>query len=108
MMHDTQDITDDNRTKERAELADRPNMPTDQSEEAYQSLKEELIGHYRKELAYIYTHHDTPPIEYYTPIKAVIARLIVQLNGRKLHDVLAACWKEAWLREPVCHPNDFL
>ena len=79
----------------------------DQPEEAYKSLKEELVEHYRKELAFIYTYHDTPPIEYYTPVKEIVARLILHLDGRKLHDVLAECWKEAWWREPVCHPNDF-
>ncbi|HVB24369.1 MAG TPA: hypothetical protein VNG51_20695 [Ktedonobacteraceae bacterium] len=41
------------------------------------------------------------------PIKEVVTRLILRLDGRKLHDVLAECWQEAWLREPVCHPNDF-
>ena len=80
---------------------------TEQSEEVYKSLKEDLIGHYRKELAYIYTYHGRPPIEYYIPIKEVVTQLILHLNGRKLHNVLAECWKEAWLREPVCHPNDF-
>lgn len=83
------------------------NIPTDQLEAEYKSLKEELIGHYRKELAYIYTYHDRPPIEYYIPIKEVVTRLILCLDGRKLHNVLAECWQEAWLREPVCHPNDF-
>ncbi|HVB22107.1 MAG TPA: hypothetical protein VNG51_09205 [Ktedonobacteraceae bacterium] len=63
----------------------------EQSEEADKSLKEELIRHYRKELAFIYTYHDRPPIEYYTPIKEVVTQLIPHLNGRKLHDVLAAC-----------------
>lgn len=75
------------------------------SEEEYESLKEELIGYYRRELAYIYTYHDIPPIEYYTPIKDVVTRLILCLDGRKLHDVLARCWKEAWYREPLCHPG---
>ena len=79
----------------------------EQPEEVYKSLKEELIEHYRKELAFIYTYHDRPPIEYYIPVKVVVAQLILHLNGRKLHDVLAECWREAWRREPVCHPNDF-
>ncbi len=51
-------------------------------EEEYESLKEELIGHYRKELAYIYTYHDRPPVEYYTPVKAIIPRLILHLGER--------------------------
>ncbi len=75
------------------------------NKEEYELLKEELIGHYRRELAYIYTYHDTPPIEYYAPLKDVVTRLILHMDGRKLHDVLAACWKEAWYREPVCHPG---
>ena len=75
-------------------------------EEEYESLKEELIGHYRKELAYIYTYHNGPPIEYYTPVKAIIPRLILRLGNRKLNEVLAECWKIAWYREPVCHPNE--
>jgi hypothetical protein len=74
-------------------------------EEEYELLREELIGYYRRELAYIYTYHDTPPIEFYEPIKNVVTRLILFLNGRKLHDVLAACWKEAWYKEPLCHPG---
>ncbi len=75
------------------------------NEAEYELLREELIGHYRRELAYIYVHHDIPPIEYYMPIKDVVTRLIFYLDGRKLHDVLAACWKEAWYREPFCHPG---
>ena len=70
------------------------------------SLKEELIGHYCKELAYIYTYHNRPPVEYYTPVKAIIPRLILHLGERKLNEVLAACWREARYREPACHPNE--
>jgi hypothetical protein len=73
--------------------------------EEYESLRKELIGHYRKELAYIYTYHDRAPIEYYMPVKDVVARLILHLNGRELHKVLSECWKEAWYKEPVCHPG---
>ena len=75
------------------------------NEEEYESLKEELIGHYRQELAYIYTYHDRPPVEYYAPVKDVVARLICCLNGRELNKVLAECWKKAWYREPVCNPD---
>ncbi|MHB8596172.1 MAG: hypothetical protein ACYDER_05100 [Ktedonobacteraceae bacterium] len=76
------------------------------NEEEYKSLREELIGHYRKELAYIYTNHDRPPVEYYTPVKAIIPGLILHLGERKLNAVLAECWKIAWYREPTCHPNE--
>jgi hypothetical protein len=76
------------------------------NEEEYESLQEELIGHYRKELAYIYTYHDRPPVEYYTPVEAIIPQLILHMGERKLNEVLAECWKIAWYREPVCHPNE--
>jgi len=74
-------------------------------EEEYESLREELIGHYQRELAYIYTYHDRPPIEYYAPVKDVVTRLIPQLNGREFDSVLAECWATAWYREPLCHPD---
>ena len=75
------------------------------NEEEYASLREELIGHYQRELAYIYTYHDLPPVEYYAPVKDVVKRLIGCLNGQKLNVVLAECWKVAWYREPACNPN---
>ncbi len=75
-------------------------------EDAYESLKEELIGHYRRELAYIYSYHTRPPVEYYDPVKTLLPRLMLHLGERKLHDVLAECWRIAWYREPVCHPNE--
>ncbi len=83
------------------QLIDRP----EEGEERYESLKEELIGYYRKELVYIYTYHNRPPAEYNTLVKDVIARLIPHFDGRKLNEVLAECWRWAWYREPVCHPN---
>lgn len=75
------------------------------NQEEYKALREELIEHYRKELAYIYTHHDRPPVEYYEPIQTLIPQLILHLDGRELREVLSDCWKIAWIREPVCHPN---
>lgn len=75
-------------------------------EEEFKLVKEELIGHYQKELAFIYTHHCIPPVEYFAPVKGVITRLIPLLDGRNLNIVLCECWAKAWQREPLCHPND--
>lgn len=78
----------------------------DQPDEVYEALKEELIGHYRRELAYIYRYHTRPPVEYYVPVKALMPRLILHLGEGKLNEVLAECWRIAWYREPMCHPNE--